>query len=224
MRICCLALLGTVTFAVAVSPLLTETALAGGKRSACSPRGSSTEVQTSQVRVYRRGRSAVACLVVSGKRVRLGLHADQRDPDAVTVQQVRISGAFVSYVLRSSRLSAGAPRGPESLHLVDLRAGKRVEVGGVGCGGGEAPIVVVSALASSGALAWSCAAQGPRGQTVEIRKFDADGPAILDSGAASGADARDAPNVASLALTTSESVGPIAYWTRGDQARRAALQ
>jgi hypothetical protein len=205
-------------FVLALIVIASASSSAGARKRSepCFPRGSATEVQTSALRIYRRGRSVVACALETGSRVRLGLHSGPANDGAGVVAEIDVENSYVAYVVRDT--SGVARGGAAALKLADLRAARRVDIGSTGCERGAGPSVPSFDVNPGGQLAWTCASEGASGTIVEVHKYDADGPGVLDEGSGSPSDS---PIAHSVALSKFEGT---VYWMHGTEPRSARLR
>ena len=172
---------------------------ADAARSDCYPRGTKTAEASKDARVYTRGRSdnlrVYACLYSTGRSRPLGTNeSGEFGPDSET-----IAGRYVAYVYFDG--PTREDKSQTQVRVIDLKTGRIRRSSDRGPGGGFGGLVVNR----TGATAWIWA----RGSGTEVRKIDADGEGIVDTGPADGG---------SLALA-----GSRLYWTRDGSPMTALL-
>ena len=191
--------------AAATVPVLASPAAAIHRRPVgdCKTVGT-TIAANGAVRVYRRGGRteyvAYACLTRTGRTRRLGQFDSDGGPRAFA-----LAGRFVAY----DHLICTHFECRGGLRVLDVRSGaiRRIPLA---AGRGHATAVEVT---ESGAVAWIRTFSAPDNSAVfaEVRKHDADGETVLDSG----------PGIDRNSLARS---GAAVYWTHDGSPRSASLR
>ena len=181
-------------------------------RSPCSPAASRTLVATKEARVFEKRarhprtrsvtrRVAYGCLRRVGRAFPLG---ERVSPGERWTYEFRLAGRFVGYA------ADDCPAGCASAVLVvDLRTGRRVRRAAPTDLEPTAGGVTDLELARTGSVAWI--ARSLPNPEPQVRKLDAEGPALLDAGP--GVDP------ASLALS-----GSTLYWAKAGMPFSAPLR
>jgi hypothetical protein len=150
----------------------------------CGPAAARTLASGSHARVYASGGSAFGCAAGGAKSFRLGgtgscINSDHVGPVVVA----GVIAAFADEV-------CGVDTGSTEVVVRNLRTGKRVSVSDAATSPGPESFTSVDSLAarSDGAVAWIADASsiGNRKTSVEVRRVDARGRKLLDSGGAIG--------------------------------------
>ncbi len=203
--------------ATAALLLVPTPASAEAKRRVCSKAGS-TMAASAGARVYslppRDGFEYVyACRRRTGRRVLLGTRGDCQNQ--AEVGHVALAGPFVGYSMRTCGIE---DEGSSSIAVRDLRSGKAVR--SADAVGPPAPGVTESGssvlelvLKPNGSVAWIGAAAhyspSQSTQVTELRKADAGGETLVDSGG----------SLSALALA-----GSTLYWTKDGRAFSGELR
>jgi hypothetical protein len=202
----------TATLLLAATP-----ASADAKRRTCSKAGS-TIAASAGARVYslppRNGFEFVyACRYRTGRRVLLGTRGDCQNQ--AQVRHVALAGPFVGHSIRSCGIE---DEGSSSIAVVDLRT-RRTFRSARAVGSPPPGVTEVSSAVSelvlkpNGSVAWIGVAEHASGSestlVSEVRKIDAGGEALVDSGG----------TLAALALARS-----TLYWTKDGRASATELR
>ena len=166
--------------AVVTLLLLAPAAEAAKQRPPCRPKGARTIEGSGAVRVYELRGRVVACAYANGRRMRLGRRPV---PDEVEgFMRAVVRGRWVAWQLTTGAGSSQGPYYPDRLRLADARKGREVDLGEPGCRApGEAgPHFTSFDLTAQGRLAWGCVGSHGIDSILEVRKYDADGPGLLD--------------------------------------------
>jgi hypothetical protein len=150
----------------------------------CGPAAALTLASSSRARVYASHGSAFGCAAGAGSPLRLGKTTNCISSDLVG--PVVVAGDIAAYA--SER--CGVDTGSTQVLVRNLRTGKRLSASpAVTVPGPESFPSVDSLVArSDGAAAWIAEAKslGNHQRNVELRRIDARGESLLDSGAAIG--------------------------------------
>ena len=203
---------GALAGSVALGLALAAGGQAEGARSdagQCRPAGSKTVLASPSARLYskrvrergalyNRGVALYGCRLRGGRPVRMALNAYYGGEDR-SFDGERLAGRFAA-VLSSSFFRVGPPR--SELRVFNLRRGRRTLLI-------REPYVYDMELKASGAVAWTAGASS--GSGFEVRKRDAGGPGVLDSG----------PGIVHDSLALS---GSRLYWTNTSGAMSVRLR
>ncbi|HET8952102.1 MAG TPA: hypothetical protein VFN44_16390 [Solirubrobacteraceae bacterium] len=160
------------------------------------------------------------------------LGREEGDDSTERVVGTEVRGRWVAWWVGTVPSSSQGPYSFDRVLLADVRGGRRVDVGGTGC---EAPPrsdglyhgrrVYGLALTGAGRLAWACYGGRVGDSFVEIRKFDAAGPGLLDreDGDEPGADFID-PGSLAIAADAGAAFRGRVFWSRRSGPRSADLR
>ncbi len=186
---------------------LTGSALANGG-TPCGPAAARTLASSSHARVYASRGVAFGCAARGGKSFRLGVTGSCIRSDHVG--PVVVAGEIAAFA--SER--CGVDTGNTLVVVRNLRDGKRVSASDAAASPGPESFTSVDSLVarSDGAVAWIAQASsiGNHMTNVDVRRADARGQALLDSG---GAIVRGSLRLRRSRLT----------WTHGGQLRSSTL-
>lgn len=214
------------TVVLAVLLLAPAAEAAAKDRPPCRPKGARTLDGSGAVRVYAlRGRT-VACSYAT--RRTLGLGRDRPSEEYEGVAEVVVRGRWVAWRLATVAGSSQGPYSYDRLGLADVRLGRVVAVGSVGCDDPFPAGLAVTAmeLTTRGRLAWICSSSTFGVGSVEVRKLDADGPGVLDreTGNTAGTDYISSSALAIAPPEAGAHLQGRVYWSRLSGARSADLR
>jgi hypothetical protein len=203
---CRLALLATAAALAACG------ATAGGSSSAsgpvCGPTAATTLAASAQGRVYASGGSAYGCAAGGHGRIRLG--GTRSCIGSSLVGPVTVRGALTAYALKT----CGVDTGSTVVNVRRLTDGTQLRSAPAAGPLGPESYTAVSrlVLAKSGSVAWivSTSSLAAHRRGIEVRRSDARGTALLDSGAA-------------IAIHSLRLTGSTLHWRNGGQLRTASL-
>ena len=209
--VCCrLALLATATALAACATSASGSSSASG--AVCGPTSAKTLAASPQARVYASGDSAYGCAAGDHGQIRLG--SRRSCIGSPRVGPVTVVGALTAYGLET----CGVDTGSTVVNVRRLTDGKQLRrasaAGPLGPLGPESYEAVESlALAKSGSVAWivSTNSLATHQRSVEVRRADPRGNALLDSGAA-------------IAIHSLRLTGSTLHWRDGGQMRTASLR